>query len=337
MGYILKEIKEQNLSFKIKVYKKNRFFSIKDRLINFFQALIIYGFHLPTAGFVILDNILLASAYFKFHPETKVVQVWHSAGVFKKFGLHACKDPKEREIIRRANQNLTHIIADSHRYTDIIAEAFGVKLDIVLPIGSPRTDFLFNQDSIRSATQSFLSKFNDIKHKKKILYAPTFREYEEYELIKLRLELEYLQKNLGQDYVILIRLHPKKKSQLKLDDKLKNYVIDVSNYENLEHLLAGVDILVTDYSSIFLEFIVLMKPIIFYPYDLEEYESKDRGFYFEYQKWVPGKVVNNISDLVKAILFAEIDKERYEAFVNQLFDHRDGQASKRFVARVLLK
>jgi len=303
-----------------------------------FNDLIIMCYHLPTAGIVILDNIFIASAYFRFHPKAKIIQVWHSAGVFKKFGLHSCVDKKLKILQRRANQNLTHVVADSYRYVDIIAEAFGVTPEIVLPIGSPRTDFLFSPERIRLAANEFDRHFHSYRHKKKILYAPTFREVElsrKNGINSLNVDLKLLQQHLGQDYILLIRLHPRVNVDLELNDMFKDFVIDVSNYANLEHLLAGTDILITDYSSIFMEYVALMKPVIFYAYDLEKYQSDDRGFYFDYVRWVPGPIVHNSDELIDAIKSATVDFTRLESFVNQLFDYRDGLATSRLVTHIL--
>src|SRR5208283_2067110 len=61
------------------------------------------------------------------------------------------------------------------------------------------------------------------------------------------------------------------------------------------------DILITDYSSIFFDFLKFNKPIIFYPYDFLEYQKLDRCFYFDYKQFVPGPIVYSFDEMLKLI------------------------------------
>lgn len=338
MGYIISELKIRQIECKLYVFKYyDRNLSLLENIKRVFKNITILIYHMPTAGTVILDNIFIASAYFKFHQKAKVVQVWHSAGVFKKFGLHACDDNKLAELQKRANKNLTHVIIDSFRNIDIVSEAFGVDPSIVLPIGSPRTDLLFNPSSIKRAKIEFNKRYPDTLNKKKVLYAPTFREFELREKGfkgELSIDLKLLKEQLGNEYIILIRLHPRVRKRLKIHREFEDFVYDVSNYKNLDDLIAAADVLITDYSSVFIEFAALMKPIIFFPYDLERYQSQERGFYFNYSDWVPGPIVFDNESLLRALFSAKVD-EKQEEFVNRQFDFRDGNASARFVSKVL--
>ena len=72
----------------------------------------------------------------------------------------------------------------------------------------------------------------------------------------------------------------------------------IEQYSKLEKLLPYIDILITDYSSIFYDFIILDKPIIFFPFDITHYNQVDRKFYGNYNKQTPGVKCYNWSDII---------------------------------------
>jgi len=98
--------------------------------------------------------------------------------------------------------------------------------------------------------------------------------------------------------------------------------------------LRDVDVLVTDYSSVFSDFLPLDRPMLIYPYDLEWFVSEDRELYFDYREDTPGPVVRNPAEFPgRLIETIETDgaayADRREAVRQELFDHVDGNASKR--------
>ena len=103
--------------------------------------------------------------------------------------------------------------------------------------------------------------------------------------------------------------------------------------EDIMEVLAMFDLLITDYSSVFFDYGILKKPILFYMYDLEDYKDSIRGFYFGIDK-LPGRIITEEKELPDAIRDS-IDNfvydEKYREF-NETFSNReDGQASRRFV------
>jgi len=94
------------------------------------------------------------------------------------------------------------------------------------------------------------------------------------------------------------------------------------------------DILITDYSSAVVEYALLNKSMIFYAYDLEQY---DRGFYDDYEEMVPGAIAKNMEELITAIHTSGnyVNVEKREKFLARHYDYLDGQSTKR-VADVIL-
>jgi len=82
------------------------------------------------------------------------------------------------------------------------------------------------------------------------------------------------------------------------------------------------------------EYSVLSKPLIFYPFDLNHYISHERGFYFDYSN-VPGPIARNTQEIIEFIVNDNFDFKKIEAFVSKNYDYLDNNSSKRVVDYVL--
>lgn len=183
--------------------------------------------------------------------------------------------------------------------------------------------------------KKFEEKYPILKNKKIILYAPTFRETLKYNNFLEFFDIKKFNEELGEDYVLIIRLHPKineffNESSILFDSLISDNVINCTDYENEQDLLLLSDILITDYSSIMIEFSFLKKPSIFFAYDLERYLKEERGFYYNYKN-VPGPIVYNTNELIKIIKGLNFDYNKIEDFINYQFDFSDSNSSKRIV------
>jgi CDP-glycerol glycerophosphotransferase (TagB/SpsB family) len=97
------------------------------------------------------------------------------------------------------------------------------------------------------------------------------------------------------------------------------------------------DILITDYSSLIFEYAILQRPMIFFAYDLDEYRSKVRGFYYDYVKFVPGPIAYTTEEIVELINRNEWDFEVIKEFAIRFNEYFDGKATERFIDEVLFK
>lgn len=173
------------------------------------------------------------------------------------------------------------------------------------------------------------------KNKKIILYAPTFRDFElDYDCITLPINKLKKLKN----YIILIRLHPLVRKCIDENIFNNSNFVNVCDYPDASDLLSIADILITDYSSIFFQFGVLDKPIIFYPYDYDKYISERGGFYLNYKKDLPGILVYDEDNLYNTILNIDIIFKKYrrklDKFNKKYNEYSDGFACKRFVDKL---
>ena len=138
---------------------------------------------------------------------------------------------------------------------------------------------------------------------------------------------------LGPSDVLLVRAHNHDKVLAQYAGSSER-VLNVSRYPDAQDLLAISDVLVTDYSSMFFDFAATGRPIIFFPYDLEEYRDEVRGFYFDLQAEAPGPLARRVEDLVEYVRGAD-QLPGYAEFVHRHCPHDDGHASERVLERVL--
>lgn len=288
-------------------------------------------YHLATSRMIFVDNYFGFLAMASFKSNVKCIQLWHAAGAIKQFGL---KDPsndgRSPRAIQRFQQvydRFDHVVVGSEKMAAIFRESFGLGDDRMLRTGIPRTDFYFEEASEAIASRELEQTFPSIGEKKVILYAPTFRD-EALDSAEIMLDVNRLYEEFASEYVLLLRLHPA--IQGKFLNQYPEFVIDVSDYPDIHHLLVVTDVLVTDYSSIPFEFSLLDRPMVFFAYDLEEYEDA-RGFWEDYESLVPGPVVRDTESIVNVIKDNLFDYERIQVFAEEWNEYSDGASSKRLI------
>ena len=208
------------------------------------------------------------------------------------------------------------------------------KQDAVLEIGYPRNDFLnkFTEENVITVKEK-LGLINE--RRKIILYAPTWRDNqhdaEKGYVYKNPVNFDLLREKLGDEYIILFRAH-----YLVADNfDFKSYdgfIYDVSKYDDINELYIISDILITDYSSVFFDYAILERPILFYMYDMEEYRDEMRGFYLNINQ-LPGPIVRDEKELINVI--REMKTCDMKSFNNEYNRMNDGQASLRLVDLIL--
>ena len=176
------------------------------------------------------------------------------------------------------------------------------------------------------------------QYDKVILYAPTFRDHAD-TLKPFKSEfLERLDSELaGRNWCLLVKKHPYDRGLL-LPEHLQN-VRDVSKSEkDIQELLVQTEVLITDYSSVFVDFLLRDKPLIFYVYDLDDYQDRSRKMYYELDEVMPGPVTHTEEELLELILTADewyrtqTSRERRRVAMERFHLHNDGKACLRLEA-----
>lgn len=291
-------------------------------------------YELARAEIVLLDNIFLPYAYIKRKKKTKVVQLWHGTGTIKKFGQDV-NTGKLKEIEKKANANITHLIVNSPEIKRLYSGAFGVKEKNIYTFGLPKTDELLlrlkkAEVAMKNPDKEYIyQKYKIPESKKLILYAPTFRDNEEQNprLVEL---IKKLSKELSDEYYLGLRLHPFIANSFR-EEQMEAGIIQLSFEKDLNTLLLASDILITDYSSIIFEYCLIKRPMIFFAYDYAEFSDIGRGFYYDYESFVPGPVAYKYKDVAKIIKENSYDFHRIEEFINENYMYTDGNATERLI------
>jgi CDP-glycerol glycerophosphotransferase (TagB/SpsB family) len=342
--YIYRELQRQKIDMEVVFLCNNRCFNEFKR-INKSTYLVesknlihtIVGiYHIATSRQVIVDNYYGFLATINFKKDVKCTQIWHSAGAIKQFGAedptNVNRTPAALKRFKKVYDQFDQFAIGSDFMGDIFKKAFLVKEGIFLKTGIPRTDFFFDENKHSQIKKSLYKNNSLLEEKKVILYAPTFRRYE-IDPENIRLDIKKMYEDLKGEYVLLIKLHPAIRLELDLSTEYQDFVFDYSNYADINELMIITDILITDYSSIPMEFVLLKRKMIFFAYDLEEYK-KDTGLWEVYEASVPGPVVKNTDGIVDVILNHETDLTQLDAYAEKWTKYCDGNSSQRFVEEV---
>ena len=327
----------------------------KDHLIKKNKNLIIvkskskdYYKYLSKSKYWIVNSLLDLSVIKK--KNQIYVQCWHGTPLKKlrcDITVTGSVLNTKEEVIKRNNLDVAKIdyfISPSKYSTEKFTSAFNLKNlnkeNIIIEKGYPRNDKLINytQNDINAIKE----KLNIKTNKKIILYAPTFRDDEHKSGLgytyKLNIDFDKLKKELGKDYIILFRAHYFIANSFDFN-KYKDFVYNVSDYDDINDLYIISDLLITDYSSVFFDYAILKRPILFYMYDYKNYKTKLRDFYLDLKE-LPGPIIEKQEDLVKDI--KQIDKvfnkykEYYQTFNKKFNPYEDGKSSIR-VAKEIIK
>ncbi|WP_208455770.1 CDP-glycerol glycerophosphotransferase family protein [Staphylococcus durrellii] len=276
-------------------------------------------------------------AYFTKKADQIYINTWHGTPL-KLMGLDVEDNLLGSQNIIKNFLSSDLLISPNKHTTEIFKRAF--KLDGLLngelfEIGYPRIDLTINSNKAQIIAKL---KDNDVylENEKVALFAPTWRGNDvhnaEDDIEEIYQLLQKMQNSTS--YQILIKVHPFTYNNAIKHNELRPYLIPDTFDTN--ELLSIVDLLITDYSSIFFDFLVTNKPIVFYVPDYETYED-DRGFYIEPNQ-LPGPSISNEDDLITTInnIDQEVDKykKQYELFKSTYTPYENGNVTKVLVDKI---
>ena len=279
--------------------------------------------------------------------KTIYLQTWHGTPLKKlaadmdEVHMPGTNTNKYKKNFIKETKKWDYLVSPNNYSTQIFKRAFQFEKNI-LETGYPRNDFLINENN-PDAIDKIKSKIGIPTNKKVILYAPTWRDNQFYGRSRykfvIQMDLDLLREELNDEYVILLRMHYLIAENLDLSN-YDGFIFDMSHHEDIRELYLISDMLITDYSSVFFDYAILKRPMIFYVYDIEEYRDNLRGFYFDFENEAPGPLVKTTEELIKEIqeLNDGLSQDKnFETFYQRFCCLEDGHASERIVQQIFLK
>jgi CDP-glycerol glycerophosphotransferase (TagB/SpsB family)/tetratricopeptide (TPR) repeat protein len=287
---------------------------------------------------------------FKFSKEQICVQSWHGFPL-KTLGLLDLKDEKNLGYILEMISKTDIVLSYSSLYTTLFNSCFPLTYDNYAITGMPRNDFLFldRETSVRNLAKITRLREHDLRKSQIIFYMPSYRvtkyrtdRQETLSIVEETFFNEEFKRFLEREnYFLIIKLHPFEDSKAyemmdRSPSKRIAFVTDSElekNFLDFYELLPAGDILITDYSSVYFDWLLLNRPIIFFVPDIEVCTER-RDFLLEpLDIWMPGPICHNTNELIRSISEVQKDTSSYASnrkFVTEsVHEFRDNKSSER--------
>ncbi len=272
----------------------------------------------------------------QLRPQTRVAQLWHACGAFKKWGMSTADlkfgGSRKQLLAHPFYKNLSLVTVSSPEVAWAYEEAMvlGETPEIIKPLGVSRTDKFFDSDFLAGARGKVEAVVPQAAGKKVLLYAPTFRGRVSTAEAPNKLDIPALQSALGSEWVLLIKHHPFVKNPPAVPASCAEFAFDVSGQLPIDELLCVASACVSDYSSLVFEYSLFGRPMAFFAYDKAEYDDW-RGFYYDYDQLTPGPVVTTNAQLVDYLVHLDerFDAAQVQAFRQKFMSACDGHATDR--------
>ena len=308
---------------------------------RYYQNCIAFAKNVATAQYVFLNDASNVVSCLPLRPETKVVQLWHGCGAFKKWGMSTADlifGGSREEILRHPfYKNLSLVTVSSPEVVWAYEEAMVLQDEpgIVQSTGVSRTDVFFDDEYLAASRSKIQRLVPAVTEKKVIVYAPTFRGRVAQAEGPNALDLAKMKALLGDSHVLLIKHHPFVKNRPAVPEECADFAFDVSDKAGINELLCGADLVISDYSSLVFEYSLFERPMIFFAYDREDYADW-RGFYYEYEELAPGPICETTEEVIEQIRLADdsFDPSRVKAFRAKFMSSCDGHATDRIIETV---
>jgi len=293
-------------------------------------------YNMTTCHYMLLEDYFRYTSYMKVRKGQEIVQLWHGAGAYKKFGFSRMNG-NENIRIHKGYRKYSKAIVSAESIRKCYAEAFGITPDKVRPTGIPRTDIFFDEDYKKRKKAEIYELYPYLMGKKVILFAPTYRglraDDAAYDFDRIVPEKFF--RELSDEYVFVFKWHPATYNNLRAEEKnayepeeYRDFFHDLSQIRDINDLLLVTDVLITDYSSVIFDYLLVDRPVVYYIYDREDYEN-GRGLYFDFDTYVYGRVARTQDQLVEAVKAGDMCEEKRSAFRNMFMSACDGNSTER--------
>ncbi len=282
--------------------------------------------------------------YFIKREGSVFLETWHGTPLKKlvfDMGEVTSASPMYKRDVYIQSRAWDYLIAPNQFSADIFRRCFMYDGNMLFT-GYPRNDILhLDQMATQALMLDIKEELGIPEGKKVILYAPTWRDDEFYGSgqykFTLQLDLAEMRRELGEEFVVLLRTHYFIVDSLDLG-AFAGFAYNVSTYHDIARLYLISDVLVTDYSSVFFDYANLRRPMLFFTYDLDKYRSTLRGFYMNIEEELPGPMLFTTEEVIAALKelpgINEMYKEKYDIFYHKYCGWEDGNSSRKVVEEV---
>ena len=290
--------------------------SLIENFFLFFKEM----YHIATSRILIIDGYCVMACTLWHKKNLTVIQTWHANGIIKKIGLQtlANRSYLQRRLAIKMNmhKHYDYVLSSSPENSKVLVEAFDIKKENLLEIGTPMLDYLYNKGyKIED------SKF-DRNGKLNVIYMPTIRKGH-------KLDMKDLVDNFDfEKYNLFLKLHPAYQ-----DDNIDPRINIVKGYSG-EQMISVADYVITDYSNIMFEAGLENVPVILYIPDIEEYR-KNPGLNIDVEKEFK-YTYKDIKDALN-MLDKKYDIKYLNKFINKYINHYDGKCTSRIKDFILEK
>lgn len=311
---------------------KSKFGDDKAELMHSFSGLV----HLASSSAILFTHGTSDYPFLRLPRRALILQTYHGLPTKRGEYLKPKSDNPpnlfHRLILKYRFKPIDYFLSTSPFVTDIFSKRFGLPKSSFIEIGFPSYDKLQSEKSDPALINRIWPAAPDYNHI--LLYSPTFRKFSRtkwfpFQDLDFRLMADFLEK---EKILILIRPHPNERVNISEYQKHSPRFLDASQnrVEDIYELLPNIDLIVTDYSSIYLEGLLRDIPSVFIPYDLESYE---RGLPFDYEKFTPGDKVRTQKEFLNSIR-KSLDKtgtseKKKNAVLDRFFSKQEKDSTKK--------
>lgn len=334
LKFIDKRLKERGLDKEYKISYSFRK-AVGTNMSAFSWAKLV--FKIAQQDYIFVDDYVPIFGFLNLRKNTKLIQVWHAGVGFKSVGYSRFGKRGTPFPSGSCHKKYDYVLVGSEELVKVYAEVFGIEEEAFLPVGMPRLDGFLEENTIEAFRRNFYQEYPEMKGKKIILFAPTFRgggqksAHYNYEWLNLKEIYDFC----GDEYIFLVKMHPFVDDPIEIPERYQDRIIDFATYPNINDLYYVTDILITDYSSNYFEYSLMKRPILFYTPDRELYELS-RGVHRSVKECAPGKVCDTFAELMNALKNKDYEIEKVYQFVEDNFSNYDGHATDKAIDQILL-
>lgn len=329
-------LKERNLDKEYKIYYsfRNIFDGNRQRIFSWLKVIN----KIAKCDYIFVDDYVPIFAYINLSKKTTLVQTWHAGFGFKlvgygRFGIKGSPRPTEA-----CHRKYTYGLIGNDNLKEIYSEVWGIEKEALLPTGMPRLEHFLDKAKMKEIRDNLYVDYPTLKGKKVITFAPTYRgssqlnAYYDYDKIDFMELYKFCKKN---NYAVCFGKHHFIKQEIPIPEECRDLIFDMAHIK-LNDLFYVTDILITDYSSAFYDFLLLNKPVLFFVYD-KAYFSATRGVHRPIDDVAPGKVCESFDELMNALKNEDYgDKKKAEFLTDNCVTNKK-IASDQVIDFVILK